>query len=172
MNSIHFFTPVTFTGDKNWTKRALETADRYFVFTGPYISIASDNSSSLNESEKSQPRWQHVAIRIVSYCTIILPLIALATKALLRWHLNIPSTCQASSSCAPHSSRVRLPISSSASKTEQIPRTETPKLQVLFEQLEKHQKELDELTNRSGVFEGQLRKLEKEWSDIQTQYVS
>lgn len=95
MSSICFFTPIVYqTKTKSLSERCLEKADEYFYLGNqPRFAIFDPNvenvpSESLPQNFRS---WSNIAWKVVSYFTLILPLLALTTKAVLRSSLQIPA---------------------------------------------------------------------------------
>lgn len=88
-----FFTPIVFNGDdqnKTLQQRALEMVDEYFNLGGVHqVTIFSpdetcDQFYSRENAEVSSRSWVNVALKITSYCTGILPLLAVFAKLALR----------------------------------------------------------------------------------------
>lgn len=96
--SIGFFTPVVYQKeDKTLSERALEAVDEFFYFGDRFrVQIFEPNATHLRCWAMRQPvgsrrSWSHIAMKVVSYCTLVLPLIALLGKVILRGYLQVSS---------------------------------------------------------------------------------
>jgi hypothetical protein len=98
MASIGFFVPVIFNSQiKTTSQQILEIVDEYFYFGNKCrvnISPPDENHpkfwATYNYQDCSRS-WVNIAIKVVSYCILILPLLALSTKAILRSYFQISS---------------------------------------------------------------------------------
>ncbi len=100
MLSIRFFSPITYEKENTTgSERALERVEEYFYLGGKFrVSLFEEKleggSSRLYAMQNSLDRhrpWTNVAIKVVSYCTVVLPLVALLAKAALRYYLGVYS---------------------------------------------------------------------------------
>lgn len=88
MNKIDFFTPVVFTNSSKSSEQfLLEAVDSYFYLGGKKAEVFPNSLKNGTElvylAEKKSSFWA-AALKVASYCTLILPLLALAVKAVLR----------------------------------------------------------------------------------------
>jgi len=98
MSSIDFFTPVNYNNQiKTIPQKILETVDDYLYLGDKFrVKIFDPNADNpqlwaMQDRQGRHHSWTHTAIKIASYCTLVLPLIALLTKATLRCYLQISS---------------------------------------------------------------------------------
>jgi hypothetical protein len=98
MSSIDFFVPVFYSNQiKTIPQQALETIDEYFYLGGKFrITIFDPNAEhpqswAMQNHQNRHRSWINVTLKVVSYCTIILPLVALLIKATLRCYLQVSS---------------------------------------------------------------------------------
>jgi hypothetical protein len=88
INSVSFFTPVSF-GDKSksFSETLLEYADDYFYLGGRKACVISnlstDNGREVTYKDDS-PSFLATALKVLTYVTLVIPLIVLALKTLLR----------------------------------------------------------------------------------------
>ena len=89
INTCGFFTPVSFQSPltRSWREFALEAADDYFYLSGKKAIVVpncrQDNKEGILLNQYSNPLLLTI-LKVISYCTIILPLIMLTTKIILR----------------------------------------------------------------------------------------
>ncbi|MGK5594700.1 MAG: hypothetical protein ACSNEK_05000 [Parachlamydiaceae bacterium] len=91
MKKISFFTPLMGTSQSQpkWI-RATEIVDSYFYLGGRKARIVSLNGSHLKtEWITSQTPVGIVALKVASYCTILLPMLFFVAKAVLRSRYKI-----------------------------------------------------------------------------------
>ena len=87
MTSINFFTPIIYKSEtKTILQTTLEYVDEYFYFGGLKACICNFNTFTVEIDHRT---WMNTALKISSYCTIILPLLGLFAKAILRSVLKI-----------------------------------------------------------------------------------
>ena len=94
MNSIGFFTPVIYDSriNKTKTEKAAVFVDHYFWLGGKKASII------LSETRVRQTHilnhgkapFIRTALKVLSYCTVVIPLLMLVVKAALRCSITIP----------------------------------------------------------------------------------
>lgn len=96
MNAIGFFTPVVYqTMTKTFSEHCLERVDEYFYLGNQprfiLLDLNAENSTywAMQKGQDSPPSWPQIALKVISYCTLILPLLALGAKAILRSSLQI-----------------------------------------------------------------------------------
>lgn len=87
VNSIGFFTAVKYADQPNSSfQRALEMVDNYFYVSGKKWHVIQDgaigNKAAVLSGTNSSPLAR--VIKVISYFTILLPIVMLAAKALLR----------------------------------------------------------------------------------------
>lgn len=92
MSKVGYFTPVDF-GDrpKNYVETFSEKIDWYFFFGGKTACVlpAENKEGSYGVAFKTSfIPWYHTALKIASYCTLVIPLLALIAKAVLRGRLS------------------------------------------------------------------------------------
>jgi len=83
MAAINFWTPVRYEGDLNCRETLTQTVDSYFSLGCcqiAVIDICNQNTQFIHE----RPAFLSTALKIVSYMTILMPLIMLAAKLVLR----------------------------------------------------------------------------------------
>jgi hypothetical protein len=82
MSAINFFTPVFYKNEpESVRKKIKESLDNYFYLGGEKaVQICGD----FVEVESGSTPFIYSALKVATYCTIILPLFALATKAICR----------------------------------------------------------------------------------------
>jgi hypothetical protein len=109
MSSIDFFVPVIYNNqNKTTSQQILEAVDEYFYFGDkPRVTIFSPDAehpqSWARQNHQNRHRsWTNTALKVASYFTIIPPLVALATKVLLRRCLQV-SSIQVEQAFAPNS---------------------------------------------------------------------
>jgi hypothetical protein len=91
-----FFTPVIYN-NKNILHQVLETVDEYFYLGNqPRVTIFSPDAGhpqswAMKNRQDRHRSWTNTSLKVASYFTIIPPLIALSTKALLRRCLQVSS---------------------------------------------------------------------------------
>jgi hypothetical protein len=95
MQSIDFFAPVTYNNQtKTISQQALEIVDEYFYLGDKFrVQIFPSNGEhpqfwSNLDRQGCDRSWPNRAIKIASYCTLILPMLGLLIKAFLRLHLQ------------------------------------------------------------------------------------
>lgn len=83
MSNISFWTPVSF-GELSTTRsqRALEAIDHYFYLGGQVARVQNDDGEVV--IEQGNPSCLSSALKVASYCSIVIPLVALILKAGLR----------------------------------------------------------------------------------------
>src|SRR3990167_3529042 len=88
MDDVGFFTPISYGSiQRSKSQERLEAVDSYLSLSGrkaqvvPGWNIGKSEGTILIQEETS---WGRTALKVLSYCTIILPLIALIAKASLR----------------------------------------------------------------------------------------
>ncbi len=98
MNSIDFFTPVIYDREtKTISEQSLEVVDEYFNLGTRFRVRVFDPTEhqktawAIRSHRDCCRSWSDIAIKVVSYCTIILPVIALLAKLKLRSDLNMHS---------------------------------------------------------------------------------
>ncbi len=97
---IEFSRPITYEKEnKTGSERALEWVEEYFYLGGKFrVSIFEEKPGgessrlyAMGNRLDCHRSWTNVAIKVVSYCTVVLPLVALMVKAALRYYLGISS---------------------------------------------------------------------------------
>ncbi len=88
MNKINFFTPVSYSNtSKSTDQTLLEIVDSYFYLGGKKAEVLppcpEENGEIVHLVDDTSPLFATV-LKIASYCTVVLPLIMLAAKAVLR----------------------------------------------------------------------------------------
>jgi hypothetical protein len=98
MSSIDFFAPVIYKNPiKTGSEQALEMIDEYFYLgnTSRVTIFAPDSAHPQSWAMKNRHdrhrSWTNIAIKVASYCTVIIPLVALLGKAILRCSLKVSS---------------------------------------------------------------------------------
>lgn len=91
-NNIEFFTAIKYAHDnKSFKESVLENVDNYFYLGGKKAHVIQEKSKNGHQkiflSESSLSSLER-ALKISSYCTVILPLIFIALKAALRANLT------------------------------------------------------------------------------------
>lgn len=82
---INFFTPIQYTGNKKtFTQCVQEGIEDYFYLRGQVCVINTDRRSTCLEQNTSRHNVILGAIKIISYVTVIIPLIMLIAKAIYR----------------------------------------------------------------------------------------
>jgi hypothetical protein len=89
--NINFFTPVSFSGDKSISQSFLENVDGYFSLNGKKAIVVSklplSNSYEVRLTSSNQSSFAQMiktAFKIISYITLIIPIIMLIAKIILR----------------------------------------------------------------------------------------
>lgn len=98
MSSIDFFVPVVYNNQiKTIPEQALETIDEYFYLGDKFrVSIFAPDAEhpqswAMQNRQDRHRSWTNIAIKVASYCTVIIPLVALLVKAILRCYLQVSS---------------------------------------------------------------------------------
>ena len=93
---ISFFTPLIFKRATSSWEKAAETVDSYFSFYDgkvAYVISPCDPQSRLSlallEDSHEGPQLGITVAKILSYYTLVIPLLMLALKAILRWSLPV-----------------------------------------------------------------------------------
>lgn len=89
--NIDFFTPVSFSGDKSTSQSILEHVDGYFSLNDKKAVVVSKlpstNSYEVKLTKSDQSAFSRIlktVFKIISYITLIIPMIMLAAKIILR----------------------------------------------------------------------------------------
>ncbi len=82
MSQISFFTPLEFKKAETFLQKSLEKVDHYFYLGGKKAIVLSDDTIVLQKGESS---LLSTAAKVLSYATVVLPLIMLIAKAALRF---------------------------------------------------------------------------------------
>ncbi|MEN9654755.1 MAG: hypothetical protein RL235_867 [Chlamydiota bacterium] len=97
MTSVRFSTPVVYDAPATCAQKALTVAEKYLDLGGkPRVTIFAPDADhpaywAQQSDQTHRHSWITIAIKIASYCTLILPLIALIAKVVLRSSLRISS---------------------------------------------------------------------------------
>ena len=101
MNKVNFFTPVSYQmQSKSTCQSLLETVDNYFYLGGKKALVVHANEHELRAAVvDSKQSFLTTLLKVVSYCTVILPAILLLAKAILRWtqpayEIDVPFSAQ------------------------------------------------------------------------------
>lgn len=88
--SINFLTPLAYRNDKNFKARSIERVDNYFHLGGKkaYVIGQSKDGREKVVFNKSRASILGSAVKVLSYATVVIPLIMLTTKAILRAQLH------------------------------------------------------------------------------------
>ncbi len=83
---IDFFTPIHFKNPTTVKQHIQEAVDDYFYLSGKSVQVIKSNKTAIIEEPEKITATQVgiAAIKILSYITLIIPLIMLAAKAALR----------------------------------------------------------------------------------------
>src|SRR3990167_8084861 len=88
MTKVDFFTPVNFGNQpKSCTQSLLEGVDSYFYLGGKKAYVIPGQTQQGTEGAvlaKDSPAFLITALKIISYCTVVLPLVMLIAKTILR----------------------------------------------------------------------------------------
>lgn len=87
MEAVSFWTPISFHDQsKTCKQKAIEWSDQYLSFGKKVCKV---DNGIVRIATQSRRGWVVTLLKISSYLTVILPLLALCTKALLRPRLTI-----------------------------------------------------------------------------------
>lgn len=95
MNSIGFFTPVIYDSriNKTKTEKAAVFVDHYFWLGGKRAAII-PSETKVPQTHMINPAGKapfiRTALKVLSYCTVVIPLLMLVVKAALRCSITIP----------------------------------------------------------------------------------
>jgi hypothetical protein len=88
MNQISFFTPIVAYENAPFSQKVLSAVDHYFYLGGRRAHVIEDamerGKRGVLLEEGRAPSFFITAIKVTSYCTLVLPALALIAKALLR----------------------------------------------------------------------------------------
>ena len=84
MAAINFWTPVSYAGNRNCREALTEVVDRYFSLGCCQIAVIDTTNQNPTQYIYERPSYVNTALKIVSYMTVIIPLIMLAAKLVLR----------------------------------------------------------------------------------------
>lgn len=91
VDSINFFMPVQYGGEKTWMQHIEEGVEDYFYLDGKKAYVipgsVSDDNREVKVEERDQGTFKQVvlgAIKVISYITVVIPLIMLIAKAAFR----------------------------------------------------------------------------------------
>lgn len=94
MSSIPFFAPVLYGNNiaKTNLEKAAEWVDSYFYLGGRQACIISTDGVRQTHmlSPRGKPPFLCTVLKVISYATVVLPLLGLALKAILRKCINLP----------------------------------------------------------------------------------
>lgn len=113
MVEVRFFTPVVFDDATSFKEKITEQVDEYLNLGNHYrVKIYKPNAERPNTVAKvefsNKPSWTNLVLKVISYFTVILPLIALALKYKLRSQLNF--TPPANTESASQVNNMLIPI--------------------------------------------------------------
>lgn len=116
MNQVSFFTPVTFAHEnKTLSEKIFENVEGYLSL-GSRKAIISEGHVQFHE-EKSP--FYKTAAKVISYATVILPLIALIAKAIMRFSYKINSITDVSSDISSNVSKAKGEVSKAAKSAQE-----------------------------------------------------
>ncbi len=126
MNKISFFTPVSFEGqDRTLAQKALTRVDGYLSLSNQKAVVVSKlqegNRFAVEITKKESPLYL-TALKVVSYLTLVLPLIALAIKTYLRSQYNF--VLEAKKAESPES--LKTPLTPPFSSITPPPQSDSP----------------------------------------------
>lgn len=116
-NSLSFYTPVQFEGPASCKQKVLESCDDYFYLEGRAACVIPgnivNNSQAVKIKKLSNPTFANTllcVIKVITYMTIIIPLLMLTLKACLRSSEKFHVVGSKKSSNANDGSAVGVPV--------------------------------------------------------------